>query len=198
MNKISVNNQKFDKWTNDNQYNNKKSLLGFSPAIWCILKKSDFGVEQVVSTPYVITSVFYGRNIVKANNFNAFLNFDAGGFFSEYHDILPPNYNIINGQKMELEYRTAYFGLSSKNVWLKSVHDWISLDLGFDLNIGYMPFDGKWRYGYYLPVNNISATFLGNYVDSLPSLSKFCISAAIFIGINVNSFSKHKRNYKNT
>jgi hypothetical protein len=192
MNKISANNQKFDKWTDDHQYQRRNSLIGFSPAIWCILKKSDFGIQQIVSHPYLISSVFYGRNMIRAKNFNSFLNLDIGGFFAENHDILPPNYRVINGQKMELEYRAGYLGISSKNIFLKSVYDWLSLDLGFDINIGYMPLDGKWRYGYFIPINNVSATFLGNYVNSLPALSKFCFSATIFIGINANSFLKHK------
>ena len=177
----------------EHQYERRNSLIGFSPAIWCILRKSDFGFEQIVSHPYLITSVFYGRNIFTARNFNSFLNLDIGGFFAENHDILPPNYRVINGQKMELEYRTGYLGISSKNILLKTVHDWFYLDFGVDINVGYMPLNGKWRYGYFIPINSVSATFLGNYVNSLPALSKFCISSTIFIGINANSLSRHKK-----
>lgn len=190
VNKMSVNNKKFDKWTTDHQYRSKKPLTGFSPALWVLINKNDFGYQQIVSSPYVISSLFYGRSVIRVKDFKSFLNFDLGRLSSSYDDIVPPNCSAVQGQKMKLVYRALYCGLSSKTIWLKHITDGVALDLGFDLNAGYMPWDGRWRYGYFVPVNNLSSTFSGRYVSSLPALSKFCFSSTVFIGINFNYFSQ--------
>lgn len=114
------------------------------------------------------------------------------------------------GQKMLLRYSVVYVGISSRNY----INPW-SFNIGksykfffrpgFYADIGYMPWDNYWEYGYYKttktqetdddgnPYTSSSTKFVGKRVNTVPALANKFVNAGFFVAITFST--KHPRKF---
>ena len=189
--KMFMNNQAFDNWTELN-YNKKiNNVAALSLDMNIIIKSNDFGVGAGVGNGYVIGSFYWGRRLTGLHSsVSSFLNFTFG-VLGEYPGVAPVNYTPTpdqQGKQLQLQYFPTYFGLSSKNYLNKlsfrtgKGKKAVSYNSGFYANFGYEPWGGDWQYGYYKGSGRYSQ-FISNKVYGIPGLNKVFFTTGIFFGI---------------
>jgi hypothetical protein len=144
------------------------------------------GLKIFIPNPYRTETFFFGRRLTRLNsNVSSWLNLEIGEFDALYNHLRPVNYTLTpdqQGKTMQLKYDTLYFGVSSKTYWKhRSRKDSFTV-VGLDLLAGYLPGQGSWKYGYYVPSGKTSR-FVGNSVYGIPSIDSLFVNVGLFCGI---------------
>jgi hypothetical protein len=193
-----INNSAFNAWTQTYHDRTIKSRPMFNGELDVITKRFDSGLHVTDAYPFGVWGVYFGERLTRRSSpIASFLNFDLGGFYGHY-DNIPPLQTLTPdqmGQKMELHYSSFYIGLSSRNYFnnlhfrIGSKKKGVSINSGFFVMAGYVPFGGDWQYGYNTSDDDPSddgngSYFKSNRIKSIPIMSNFFVSTGLVIGIS--------------
>lgn len=182
----------FDAWTNSTCHKIVPQLpVGFNLDMTFMGKYADGGFHLQYNSPFSLSTLFIGTNLIRTPHFRSFLNAEVGFFEAEAYHVSPPNYvptQAQQGKSLYLEYETGSVGLSLKNVFVSRPNEaGTSFISSIDVQFGYMPWRGQWEYGYYSGKH-----FHGAPVSGIPPLSNMCFSITYSIGFLTRDNHSHR------
>ncbi|HEY1870620.1 MAG TPA: hypothetical protein VGG71_06140 [Chitinophagaceae bacterium] len=144
------------------------------------------GLKIFIPNPYRMETFFFGTRLTCFNSrFSSWLNLEIGEFDALYNHLRPVNYTLTpdqQGKSMQLKYDNLYFGVSNKTYWKHRSKKDLSTEVGIDLMAGYMPWQGSWKYGYYIPSGK-TLRFVGNSVYGIPPIDSLFVNVGLFCGL---------------
>jgi hypothetical protein len=187
INNAFINTQAFDQWTAANYGFREKHRLNSFLGLDIIGGRFQLGLNAGITLPYETGTVYFGRRLTGPDSkISSWLNIEYGRLTGIFSNIAPPGYIPApdqEGKKPELRYKVGYVGLSSKN-YLNFMHFntrigglKIPFNPGVNVEIGYAPSAGEWRYGY---ANG--AAFKSDKVYTIPKPGNVFVNTGLFMG----------------
>lgn len=187
LNHTFMNSPQFNTWTSTNYNLHERYLMNAAIDLGIVNRHYDAGAFLSIPSPYALTSLYFGRKLTaRQSKITSWLNLEAGSYSGVFSNIAPVDYTPTadqQGKKLELQYHTAYIALTSKN-YLNFLHfssrfvrKRMPYNAGFYFGVGYMPWNGTWRYGY------IDHTFKNVEINNIPKLGKTMVNTGLFFGI---------------